>query len=161
PWLSPWRRTAALRSWVLGQGLRERCLPTPRPLAVLHRRRHGFKYEGYLLTEKVPEARDLHAYLAELVELKHAERWSRLRRTSDQVARAVLGLHRRMLSHRDLKAANILMPPARSPLPHPHAQDAGVPVNAQWPWLIDLVGLPPYHRLRRARRVQNLARLHA
>src|SRR4029077_1080403 len=76
-------------------------------------------------------------------------------------ARLVLELHRRMLSHRDLKAANILMSPARCPLSRLHAQDTGAPVNALTPWLIDLVGLSPYRRLRRARRVQNLARLHA
>src|SRR5262249_32028602 len=42
-WKDPWkallRRTAAVRSWIFGHGLRERCLPTARPLAVLHRRR--------------------------------------------------------------------------------------------------------------------------
>src|SRR5439155_3212374 len=50
------RRSPALRSWVYGHGLRERCLPTARPLAVLHRRRRGLSYEGYLLTEKIEGA---------------------------------------------------------------------------------------------------------
>src|SRR5262249_8169577 len=56
-WTDPWaalcRAPAALRSWVFGHGLRERGLPTPRPLAVFHRQRHGLPREGYLLQEKV------------------------------------------------------------------------------------------------------------
>src|SRR5262249_41077813 len=51
-WSDPWaawvRRSPALRSWIFGHGLRERGLATPRPLAVLHRRRHGLFWEGYL-----------------------------------------------------------------------------------------------------------------
>src|SRR5262249_3834583 len=54
-WRDPWaalvRPSPALRSWVQGHGLRERGLPTARPLAVFHRRRHGLSYEGYLVTE--------------------------------------------------------------------------------------------------------------
>ena len=37
--------------------LRDRWLPTPRPLAMFHRlRAGGLPAEGYLLTEKVPDA---------------------------------------------------------------------------------------------------------
>src|SRR5262249_34512751 len=37
PWVALLRRTAALRSWVLGHGLRERCEQAPRPLLALPR----------------------------------------------------------------------------------------------------------------------------
>jgi tRNA A-37 threonylcarbamoyl transferase component Bud32 len=142
PWLSLVRRTPALRSWVYGHGLRERCLPTARPLAVLHRRRGPLYYEGYLLTEKISDAVDLHAFLDRLETLDADERQAALRRRIDQVASLVRALHQRQLSHRDLKAGNVLVTPA------------GV-------WLIDLVGVTAYRHLPRARRVQNLARLHA
>jgi tRNA A-37 threonylcarbamoyl transferase component Bud32 len=136
PWLALVRRSKALRSWVSGQGLRERCLPTPRPLAVLHRRHNGLWQDGYLLMEKIEGARDLHAFLRETA--TRCEKW----RCIDQVARLVRELHRRQLSHRDLKAANVLLTDSAC-------------------WLIDLVGVVRYERLRRPRRLQNLTRLHA
>jgi tRNA A-37 threonylcarbamoyl transferase component Bud32 len=142
PWLSLLRRSPALRSWINGHGLRERCLTTARPLAVFHRRRGLLAYEGYLLTEKIAGGEDLHRFLAGLAEKEESERRRTLRRCLEQVARLVCELHRRQVSHRDLKAANVL-------------------VNSEAVWLIDLVGMAPYRKLSRRRRVQNLARLHA
>jgi Lipopolysaccharide kinase (Kdo/WaaP) family len=149
PWVALVRRTPALRSWVMGHGLRERCLPTARPLAVLHRRRHGLCYEGYLLTEKIDDAPDLHAYLKRLAALPTARRRTILRLLIHQVANLTRGLHRRRLSHRDLKATNVLI--------------SGDPKCGDKPecWLIDLVGMERCRKLSRSRRVQNLARLHA
>jgi hypothetical protein len=145
-WSDPWanlvRRSPALRSWVYGHGLRERCLPTARPLAVLHRRSRGLSREGYLLTEKLEGAADLHDFLAGLDALPPRERRAALRRRIDQVAWLVRDLHRRRLSHRDLKAANVLV--------------AGASV-----WLIDLVGVELFRKLPHTRRVQNLTRLNA
>ena len=74
PWLALFRRSPALRSWINGHGLRERCLPTARPLAVFHRRRGALAYEGYLLTERIPEAADLHRFLAGLADLEEGKR---------------------------------------------------------------------------------------
>ncbi len=142
PWLALLRRSPALRSWVYGHGLRERCLPTPRPLAVFHRRRGCRSYEGYLLTEKIPDAVDLHHFLSSLESLTAAERRVSLRSRIEQVARLVRELHWRHVAHRDLKAANVL-------------------VTSEAVWLIDLVGVSPCRRLSRRRCVQNLARLHA
>jgi tRNA A-37 threonylcarbamoyl transferase component Bud32 len=70
------------------------------------------------------------------------ERAARLRARIDQVAGLVRGLHERHLCHRDFKAANLLIVGDRM-------------------WLIDLVGVRRCRWLIRARRVQNLARLHA
>jgi tRNA A-37 threonylcarbamoyl transferase component Bud32 len=136
PWLALVRRSKALRSWVSGQGLRERCMPTPRPLAVLHRRHNGLWQDGYLLMEKIENARDLHSYLGASPDFHDK------RRRIEQVAQLVRDLHRRQLSHRDLKAANVLLTESAC-------------------WLIDLVGVVRYDRLRRKRRLQNLTRLHA
>ena len=142
PWAALVRTPPALRSWIHGHGLRERGLPTARPLAVLHRRRRGLVSEGYLLTEKIAGAQDLRAALKSLDCLAAAERRAGLWRRIEQVAGLVRELHRRQLSHRDLKAANVL-------------------ADKEQVWLIDLVGVRRHRRLRRGRRVQNLARLHA
>ncbi len=145
PFAALLRRTPALRSWVHGHGLRERCLPTPRPLLVLHRRRHGLAREGYLLTEKVPDAEDLSRHVAGLGLIPPGERRRNLRALVEQVARLVRELHRREVAHRDLKAANVLV--QRTP-------------TGPALWLIDLVGVTRHRALSRRRRLQNLTRLH-
>jgi tRNA A-37 threonylcarbamoyl transferase component Bud32 len=146
PWLGLVRRTAALRSWVLGQGLRERCLPTARPLAVLHRHRGGLPREGYLLAEKIEGAIDLHALMEGLSSRPVCERTAELRRRMEALARLLRQFHRRGLSHRDLKAPNLLT--------------AAAPGDARF-WFIDLVGVRRHRRVGRRSRAANLARLHA
>jgi hypothetical protein len=146
PWVALARRTAVLRSWVFGHGLRARCLPTPRPLLVLHRRRHGLAREGYLLIEGVPDCEELAQHVAGLGPLPAEVRRRRLRSLIEQLARLVRELHARHLAQRDLKAANVLVQPTAS----------GPAL-----WLIDLVGVTRHRFLSRRRRVQNVARLHA
>jgi hypothetical protein len=69
-------------------------------------------------------------------------------------------LHRRQVSHRDLKGANIL-------ISVPAAGEDGAGNGSQFAspasnvWLIDLAGVTTSRRLPLARRIQNLARLHA
>jgi hypothetical protein len=147
PLLSLVRRSPALRSWVQGHGLRERFLPTARPLLVLHRLRGGMYQEGYLLTEKINQALDLHTYLGKLAALPPGESRRQQRLLIESVACLVRDLHGRRLSQRDLKANNILV-----------GEGA---VGRQTCWLIDLVGLDRCRKLLRSRRVQNLARLNA
>jgi tRNA A-37 threonylcarbamoyl transferase component Bud32 len=148
-WTGWLRRPPALRSWVYGQGLRERGLPTARPLAVFHRRCCGLWYEGYILFEKIEGALDLRGTAEHLAKADEATRRGLLRPLLEELARVVRELHQRQLSHRDLKAANVLVQ-----LP---AQVGGRPRC----WLIDLVGVSLYRRLPRAIRIKNLARLHA
>jgi hypothetical protein len=147
PLVSLLRATHALRSFVQGHGLGLRCLPTARPLAVLHRQRHGLRHEGYLLTEKIENALDLLAYIDRLRETHQDQQRALLRRLIAEVARLVCKLHQRRMSHRDLKAANLL---AQT---EPATQAVRI-------WFIDLVGVVRQRRLRRSRRVQNLARLN-
>jgi tRNA A-37 threonylcarbamoyl transferase component Bud32 len=104
--------------------------------------------EGYLLTEKIEGAVNLLTFVNRLGETQPGHRRVLLRRLIAQVARLVCTLHQRRLSHRDLKAANLLVQG------EPGAEDFRI-------WFIDLVGVSRQRRLRRARRVQNLARLHA
>ena len=129
------RPSAAMRSWSYGQSLRDRGLPTARPLAVLHRIRAGLPREGYLIFE----------FLADAVELPFAialatgvERWQ----LADTLGRLLRDVHDRGVSHRDLKAPNILIV-------------AGRPV------LIDLVGVGVGLTVTDTERIRNLARLNA
>ncbi len=168
-WTDPWaalvRPTPILRSWNAGQGFLERNLPTPRPLAMLHRRRNGLLYEGYLVTEKLDGVQDLDAYVAGLASLADEERRRRLARQIERVARAVRDMHRRHISHRDLKAANLLVTSiANEDTPAGAARPiwpSPFPVAMTNLWFIDLVGVSRHTRLGKRRRVQNLARLNA
>lgn len=137
------RSTAAVRSWVFGHGLRERGLPSPRPLAVWHRVDRG---DGYLLTEKVEGALDLHGFMARVAALPPAVATAELRRRAAALARLLRHLHLRGLTHRDLKASNVLT--------------SGQLRDDRF-WFIDLVGVRRRARVGRRRKVQNLARLNA
>jgi tRNA A-37 threonylcarbamoyl transferase component Bud32 len=150
PWAALFRPAPAIRSYVLGHSLLLRCLPTPRPLAVWHRYRHGLPREGYLLTEKVEDALDLRSFVDHLSSLTADKCRTRLRSLIDQIAHLLATLHQRCLSHRDLKAANILVGGVSS-----LNAEANFRLN-----LIDLVGVRRIRQLRRSRRVQDLARLN-
>jgi hypothetical protein len=146
PWLALLRRTPVIRSWINGHGLRERCLPTAWPLAVLHRYRHGLPCDGYLLTEKIEHAIELRAWADRLAARPAGEQRRELDLRVPALARLIRQLHVRGVSHRDLKAANILTSEA--------ACDARF-------WFIDLVGVRRPGRVGGRTRAQNLARLHA
>ncbi len=139
------RASAVLRSWVNGHALRDRWLPTPRPLAVAHVHRHGLSAEGYLLVEKVPDALGL----AEAVAGLAAGRSRLLRIWADRLARMIRTMHDRAVSHRDLKAANILL--------ERFATDPAAAV----PVLIDLVGVRVGRRVGFRQRCRELARINA
>lgn len=145
-WLSLVRRSAAVRSWVFGHALVDRRLPTPRPLAVWHRVRNGVPQEGYLLTEKVDGAIDLHGLVRRLESLPSATARTELLARCHALARLLRTLHQRGLSHRDLKASNILTAREGDDLRF---------------WFIDLVGIRRHSHVSRRRKVQNLARLNA
>jgi tRNA A-37 threonylcarbamoyl transferase component Bud32 len=151
PWTTLFRPSPALRSYVMGHALLLRRLPTPRPLAVWHRYRRGLPHEGYLLAEKAPDALDLLAFVNHLQALPATVGRVVLRRLLDQLAFLVSTLHQRRLSHRDLKASNMLVGGVS-------ALSAGGDLTLS---LIDLVGVRRPLKLRRHRRVQNLARLNA
>ncbi|HXD86128.1 MAG TPA: lipopolysaccharide kinase InaA family protein, partial [Urbifossiella sp.] len=119
------RPPAVLRSWINGHALRDRLLPSPRPLAAWHRYRFGLPAEGYLLTEKVDAAEPLTP------------------RVAFQVARLLRTMHDRGVSHRDLKASNILL------------------ANGREPTFIDLVGVRVGSSVPFRVRCKQLARLNA
>src|SRR5262249_25309653 len=91
------------------------------------------------------------------------ERAAGLRRILEETARLIRGLHEGQMSHRDLKAPNLLVTRDSSAV----KQAASTEPLDHWPltaarvWFIDLVGVRLHRRLPRWRRVQNLARLNA
>ena len=129
------RSSSALRSWIAGQSVRDRGLPTARPLAVLHRTRAGLPREGYLIFEFVADADDLPRAIA-------GATLDGRRQLLDDLGRLIRDLHDRGVSHRDLKAPNILVA-------------GGKPI------LIDLVGVGLGLHVSDRERIRNLARLTA
>jgi tRNA A-37 threonylcarbamoyl transferase component Bud32 len=129
----------------MGHGLIERQLPTPRPLAMIHRYcGHLLPMEGYLVTEKVPDAWGLPEAVQATRDPKRIRLWA------ERLARWVRRMHDRGVSHRDLKAPNILLQHATTD-----------PANAA-PVFIDLVGVRVSSRaVPWPRRAKDLARLNA
>jgi tRNA A-37 threonylcarbamoyl transferase component Bud32 len=137
------RPSPATRSWLLGHSLRDRGLPTPLPLLLAHRYRFGMPVVSYLLVEKVPGATGLSEAVAEAEALPPVARRQYFRRLAFDLGRLLRTMHDRHVSHRDLKAPNILLE------------------NGQTSTLIDLVGVRAGPAVPYATRVRDLARLNA
>ncbi len=158
-WLDPVltlvRPSRAWRSWQAGQHLASRGIATPLNLAFCARSRSFsddplcwfLPRETYLVTVKEAGAVSLASYCADVLpQLAWYERRVQVRALTGLLAALVRSLHERSLSHRDLKASNILL-------------CAGEPGGTGRLSLIDLVGVRLRHPLPWSRRVQNLARL--
>jgi tRNA A-37 threonylcarbamoyl transferase component Bud32 len=155
PWLALIRPSRAWRAWQAAQHLTSRGVPTPanlvhirtpnaRARSRLLRRLPGTEY---LATIKAEPAVTLESVARDLLPtLDPAARRRAVRRYVRALARLLRVLHDRSLSHRDLKAANILVEG------DPFAEEPTLS-------LIDLVGVELRHPLPRRRRAQNLARL--
>ncbi len=156
PILNLFRPSRAWRAWQNGQHLSCRSVPTPQNLIVIGQssiRRWRFlphqfwAHDTYLGTVKAEPSITLGDYaMRSMPSLSAVDRRRRIDSLLPALARLIRTMHERSLSHRDLKAANILIEgePAESN-----------PVLS----LIDLVGVSLEHPLPRGRRVQNLARL--
>jgi tRNA A-37 threonylcarbamoyl transferase component Bud32 len=155
PWLNLVRPSRAWRSWQAGQHLASRGLPTPRNLLFLARKRAVrssplswfLPHETYLATIKQENVMTLAEYVRKVLPaLDPAVRRVRNRRLTLALAQLIRALHERSLSHRDLKATNILV--------HLDALE-----TSQFLSLIDLVGVRLMNPVPQRRRIQNLARL--
>ena len=163
PLASLFRSSPARRSWIAGQALLHRSLPTPRPLLMMHRRRFGLDWEGYLMTEKIEYAQSLTEFLDALPRDEESRAGScrrfdsaslaLLRQRIDQVAQVMRELHRWNFANRDPKAANWLLGPVVE-TDHLQPNFGGV-------WIIDLVGISRNQKVTVNQRVKNLARLNA
>ena len=134
------RPTAALRSWTLGRNLLDRGVPTPRPLLMVERRRFGVPREGYVVFERIDDAADL----ADAV--RSTEDRCVLNAWAERLGKLLRAMHDREVSHRDLKAPNVLMRGVSNPL-------------TATPVLLDLVGVTVGRPVLEATRQRDLARL--
>lgn len=146
-----WRLGPASCSWQNAYCLAQRDFLTPRVLALFHVYRGLFPVWALLVLEKGHKMLDLRQAFTQLGQGPAREALRRHWRLIEAVAKLIARLHRHGFSHRDLKAAHILM---HSDELERDCLDSGL-------WLVDLVGLSSPLMLSRRRRVQNLARLEA
>jgi tRNA A-37 threonylcarbamoyl transferase component Bud32 len=155
PYLTLVRPSRAWRSWQAGWHLASRGIPTPRNLAFLASKGDSRAGAGswflprqtYLITAKQADVITLAEYVRTVLPaLGPAECRARVRGLTLELARLLRSLHERSLSHRDLKASNILVHSDRLE-------------SAEFLSLIDLVGVRLRHPVPYRRRIQNLARL--
>lgn len=138
----------ATRAWNAGFALLLRELPTPRPLLLIHKVRHGLPVTSYLLTERVPGAQTITRFLdRNLPGLERKEHRRVLRGVIHESAMLLRRLHDRRATHRDLKASNILLSQTEDPA-HPRL------------WLIDLDGVQTWQDVPEKHRLQNLTRFY-
>ena len=130
------RPSSALRSWLNGHQLLDRGIATARPLVLIQQRKYGISTTGYVVFEAVPDAHDISS--AFLQSTSRCEKNAHIERIADLVRT----MHERGVSHRDLKAPNILLNQEASPV------------------LIDLVGVRTYRSITRKVLVRDLARLN-
>lgn len=141
-WLRPGR---ALRAWQVGHALLQRGIATPRPLLVCQQR---FSRNSYLATEWIPGGENLHLFLWRIASLPPRQRDRLAAQCARSLGTLLARLHTWRISHRDLKACNLLV-----------AGDTQAAGDAMQAWLVDLDGVTLHKRLSAARRAQDLARL--
>ena len=132
----PSRSRRALRR---GHALLVRGIATARPAAAVDLKRHGALADTLLLTEPVADAPPLSDWLR--ADPPAADR----RHVVWELARTIRRMHDSGLTHRDLKAPNILIAPAPDGRPRPV--------------LVDLDGLRMVRRVSARRRARDLMRL--
>jgi len=133
------RPSRALTGFRRGHALLVRGIRTARPAAAVHRRGPGGQADAILLAERVADSRPLQQYL------RAAPAPAARRHLTWALARMLRRMHDAGLSHRDLKAPNILVTPAEGERPRPV--------------LVDLDGLRRPGQVSVRRRVRDLMRL--
>jgi hypothetical protein len=103
------RRNPAREAWYYGHALLVRGIPTARPLAVIERKRFGLPAEGYLATQWIAGASNLHVYGWQLTQRPLAERRRRTRQVCESLGSLLGRMHSWHVSHRDLKGCNVLV----------------------------------------------------
>jgi hypothetical protein len=159
-WLDPllalFRPSRGWRAWQAGQHLTSRGLPTPQNLAFIAAMGRQAPWwpiswlprDTYVVTIKAEPSVTLGDYVRQtLAAMDPIQRRPRIAALTASLAHLIRTLHERSVSHRDLKAANILIE-GEPDAPQPKLS------------VIDLVGVQLSRPVPRGRRVQNLARLY-
>lgn len=138
------RRGRAPEAWYRGHALLARGIPTARPLVVYQPAGARLFREGFLLTEWLTGAQDMHLYGWDLATRDLRERTRRARSAAAVLGHLVGRLHDQGFVHRDLKGNNLLL------------RDQGEEVEA---FLIDLDGLRQRRHVPFAACTKGLTRL--
>jgi len=109
------RPSRARRAFFRGLHLEQAGIPTPRMLAVAEQRRFRWPLRAWLISDQVPAAQTLVAWLRRRGENSHP--------VLERLAAVIARMHEHGFTHRDLKPSNILL-------------DANLN-----PWLIDMDGV--------------------
>ncbi len=144
--LNHFRISPLLRSWIFGNSLIDRYLPTPLPYLALYRRQLGFETEGYLLCEKLNDAIPLHQAIQNILQFQQAQQFRSKQALIIQLAQLIRQMHDRFISHRDLKSSNIFCQ-----IHNPKQFSI---------WFLDLVGVRSYRNLTSLRKNKDLMRLN-
>jgi len=108
-----------------------------------------FARRSYLATQWIESSENVHFFGWRIANRPAAERLRLAARCAESLGRLVGRLHAGGISHRDLKAANLLVVPPRD----------GADASSLKTYLIDIDGMRVRRRLRSGRRAANLARL--
>ena len=100
-------KSRALKSWIAANGLLVRGISTPLPLALVEKKYGPFIYESFLITEWLPDARELNDYIACLHQ--QAVSAEEKRKFIQSLASTISNLHEKGIYHADLKSTNILV----------------------------------------------------
>ena len=141
--LLPWRRSRALRGWLLGNALAQRGIPTARPLLACVPARGR---DSFLATQWIEGAENLHLFGWQIADRPPRERSRRAGQCAESLGELIGKLHAWRIAHRDLKGGNLAVV----------ERDDCVES-----FLIDLDGMRVARRLPASTRADNLARLAA
>jgi tRNA A-37 threonylcarbamoyl transferase component Bud32 len=140
------RRGRAVDAWYHGHALLKRGIATARPIAVCEPRPIGPRWHSYLATQWIEGAENLHLYGWQLADRPAVERRHRGRQCAEALGRLLGRMHAWQISHRDLKACNLVV------------AERDDRIEA---YLIDLDGVRIGRRLPADLRARHLARLAA
>lgn len=134
-WVRSFWELPGKKAWRLGHAMRNRLLPTPRPIGYLYKG-NLIKSEERLVVDFVSQAIQLDDWF-----LKNSNNHNGIREMAICLGRLIKRMHMLGIRHRDLKAANIL-----------------VDINNN-PVFIDLVGASILNQIPESIKLKDLARL--
>jgi len=111
-----WKRWAAIvrsnraeRAWRVARRLLDRGIATAEPLLLCRPRRWSERGSGYLATRWIEGSTNLHLYLWDLAKRPHCQRRRRTRQLAASLGQLLGQMHARGVTHRDLKALNLVV----------------------------------------------------
>ncbi len=134
------------REMVITEAIRRRGIPTMKVVAALRRTTWGPFYQGELISEEIPEARDVVSVFSSFGEAPTKKESALRREIPRQAGRAIRFMHDQGVYHGDLNLKNLLVQTANP--------------NRPQVYVIDLDGSRIAERLSTKRKMRNIFRLN-